>query len=61
MLSFHIGASGDALILSLGLAAKFTLPARAEDGAAPRRVSHVGVTGLERPAVNDIASHKGGT
>jgi tetratricopeptide (TPR) repeat protein len=29
MLSFHTGASGDALILSLGLAAKFTLPARA--------------------------------
>src|ERR1700686_1765862 len=28
MLSFHTGASGDALILSLGLAAKFTLPAR---------------------------------
>jgi Tfp pilus assembly protein PilF len=29
MLSFHTGASGDALIFSLGLAAKFTLPARA--------------------------------
>jgi tetratricopeptide (TPR) repeat protein len=29
MLSFHTGASGDPLILSLGLAAKFTLPARA--------------------------------
>lgn len=29
MLSFHTGGSGDALILSLGLAAKFTLPARA--------------------------------
>jgi tetratricopeptide (TPR) repeat protein len=29
MLSFHTGASGDSLILSLGLAAKFTLPARA--------------------------------
>jgi tetratricopeptide (TPR) repeat protein len=29
MLSFHTGASGDALILSLGLPAKFTLPARA--------------------------------
>jgi len=29
MLSFNTGASGDALILSLGLAAKFTLPARA--------------------------------
>ncbi len=29
MLSFHSGASGDPLILSLGLAAKFTLPARA--------------------------------
>ncbi len=29
MLSFHTGASGDALILSLGLAAKFTVPARA--------------------------------
>jgi tetratricopeptide (TPR) repeat protein len=29
MLSFHTGTSGDALILSLGLAAKFTLPARA--------------------------------
>jgi Tfp pilus assembly protein PilF len=29
MLSFHTGASGDALILSLGLAARFTLPARA--------------------------------
>ncbi len=29
MFSFHTGASGDALILSLGLAAKFTLPARA--------------------------------
>src|ERR1700680_1617907 len=29
MLSFHTGASGDALILSLGLVAKFTLPARA--------------------------------
>jgi Tfp pilus assembly protein PilF len=29
MLSFHTGASGDRLILSLGLAAKFTLPARA--------------------------------
>src|SRR5277367_2436526 len=29
MLSFHTGASGDALIISLGLAAKFTLPARA--------------------------------
>jgi len=29
MLSFHTGASGDALILSLGLAAKFTFPARA--------------------------------
>jgi tetratricopeptide (TPR) repeat protein len=29
MLSFHTGASGDAMILSLGLAAKFTLPARA--------------------------------
>ncbi len=29
MLSFHTGASGDALILSLGLAAKFTLPTRA--------------------------------
>jgi len=28
MLSFHTGPSGDALILSLGLAAKFTLPAR---------------------------------
>jgi tetratricopeptide (TPR) repeat protein len=28
MLSFHTGASGDALILSLGLPAKFTLPAR---------------------------------
>lgn len=28
MLSFHTGASGDALILSLGLAAKFTLPVR---------------------------------
>lgn len=28
MLSFHTGASGDPLILSLGLAAKFTLPAR---------------------------------
>jgi len=29
MLSFHTGASNDALILSLGLPAKFTLPARA--------------------------------
>jgi Flp pilus assembly protein TadD len=29
MLSFHTGPSGDALILSLGLVAKFTLPARA--------------------------------
>jgi tetratricopeptide (TPR) repeat protein len=29
MLSFHTGASGDSLILSLGLAARFTLPARA--------------------------------
>jgi tetratricopeptide (TPR) repeat protein len=29
MLSFHTGASGDALVLSLGLPAKFTLPARA--------------------------------
>jgi tetratricopeptide (TPR) repeat protein len=29
MLSFHTGASGDSMILSLGLAAKFTLPARA--------------------------------
>jgi tetratricopeptide (TPR) repeat protein len=29
MLSFHTGASGDALILSMGLAAKFTLPTRA--------------------------------
>src|ERR1700730_16605327 len=29
MLSFHTGASGDPLILSLGLAAKYTLPARA--------------------------------
>jgi Tfp pilus assembly protein PilF len=29
MLSFHTGASGDALILSLGLAARFTVPARA--------------------------------
>jgi Tfp pilus assembly protein PilF len=29
MLSFHTGASGDPLILSLGLAARFTLPARA--------------------------------
>ena len=29
MLSFHTGPSGDALILSLGLPAKFTLPARA--------------------------------
>ena len=29
MLSFNTGPSGDALILSLGLAAKFTLPARA--------------------------------
>jgi tetratricopeptide (TPR) repeat protein len=29
MLSFHTGSSGDLLILSLGLAAKFTLPARA--------------------------------
>jgi hypothetical protein len=29
MLSFHTGPSGDAMILSLGLAAKFTLPARA--------------------------------
>jgi tetratricopeptide (TPR) repeat protein len=29
MLSFHTGSSGDALILSLGLPAKFTLPARA--------------------------------
>ena len=29
MLSFNTGASGDALILSLGLPAKFTLPARA--------------------------------
>lgn len=29
MLSFHTGASGDALILSLGLQAEFTLPARA--------------------------------
>ncbi len=29
MLSFHTGPSGDALVLSLGLAAKFTLPARA--------------------------------
>src|SRR5580693_5277988 len=29
MLSFHTGASSDPLILSLGLAAKFTLPARA--------------------------------
>src|SRR6202790_2626692 len=29
MLSFHTGASGDALFLSLGLAAKFTLPTRA--------------------------------
>jgi Tfp pilus assembly protein PilF len=29
MLSFHTGPSGDSLILSLGLAAKFTLPARA--------------------------------
>jgi tetratricopeptide (TPR) repeat protein len=28
MLSFHTGPSGDALILSLGLPAKFTLPAR---------------------------------
>jgi tetratricopeptide (TPR) repeat protein len=28
MLSFHTGASGDPLILSLGLAAKFTIPAR---------------------------------
>jgi tetratricopeptide (TPR) repeat protein len=29
MLSFHTGASGDPLILSLGLAARYTLPARA--------------------------------
>ena len=29
MLSFHTGASGDALILSLGLPVRFTLPARA--------------------------------
>ena len=29
MLSFHTGASGDALVLSLSLPAKFTLPARA--------------------------------
>jgi len=29
MLSFHTGPSGDSLILSLGLPAKFTLPARA--------------------------------
>jgi len=29
MLSFHTGPSGDALILSLGLAARFTVPARA--------------------------------
>lgn len=29
MLSFHTGASGDSLVLSLGLAARFTLPARA--------------------------------
>jgi tetratricopeptide (TPR) repeat protein len=29
MLSFHTGTSSDSLILSLGLAAKFTLPARA--------------------------------
>jgi tetratricopeptide (TPR) repeat protein len=29
MLSFHTGASGDSMILSLGLAARFTLPARA--------------------------------
>ena len=29
MLSFHTGTSGDSLILSLGLAAKFTLPGRA--------------------------------
>jgi Flp pilus assembly protein TadD len=29
MLSFQTGASGDSMILSLGLAAKFTLPARA--------------------------------
>ena len=29
MLSFHTGPSGDALILSLGLPARFTLPARA--------------------------------
>ena len=29
MLSFHIGPPGDALILSLGLPAKFTLPTRA--------------------------------
>jgi len=29
MLSFHTGPSGDALILSFGLVAKFTLPARA--------------------------------
>jgi tetratricopeptide (TPR) repeat protein len=29
LFSFHTGASGDALILSLGLPAKFTLPARA--------------------------------
>jgi tetratricopeptide (TPR) repeat protein len=29
MLSFHTGSSGDAMILSLGLPAKFTLPARA--------------------------------
>ena len=29
MLSFHTGSSGDPLILSLGLPAKFTLPARA--------------------------------
>jgi tetratricopeptide (TPR) repeat protein len=29
MLSFHTGPAGDALILSLGLPAKFTLPARA--------------------------------
>jgi len=29
MLSFHTGTAGDPLILSLGLPAKFTLPARA--------------------------------
>jgi hypothetical protein len=29
MLSFHTGTAGDPLILSLGLPARFTLPARA--------------------------------